>query len=476
MYEWVLFANVAVYLAILAYYLKSPCASALHPATFYAAVHGFVFVIRPILVWIGDYTKVYAVYKFTPTMDVKITTIAITALAYVIVMMSLMYFANRPMKFLNIPDDIRKRMQKPILFVFILLAPLCVYALIKGWEARAYDNYTMILAEGGVRINTTGVGYITEAPHMMIPLSLMVAWAFRFKLLSLIPFVAFVFLKAGTGGRGAFIIAAAAMGLLYLYENRRVWPTPRILLLIGASLALFTIVGNDRGAGLRSYIISDEVHDKIGGSQIENRAFLDGMDYANLEYTEYMVRAIPDRTRTYGYFVDNLQLFTEPVPRVLWPGKPIGAPIKMWDLFDYGNPIGMTVSVPGYGWAQLGWLGVIIYSLFIGFALSKIYNAFLNNRHAPLIIIAYFDFLGSTILYIRDGVLLTVFRSQLFYLFPLLLVYLMSRKAHRRVRLLGALGPTAYKQFLADKIAELRRRRQVNGTSGLRVSGRPSAR
>lgn len=475
MYEWVLFANLLVYLAVLAYYMRSPCASAFHPATFYAAVHGFVFVLRPILAWQGNYTKVYQVYRFVPTMDVKITAIAVAGLAYCIIMACLMYWAPKPATNFEIPSDIRQRLRFPVLAVFTLLSPFALYAMLKSWGDRAYDTDTMVTTAGGYRINTSGIGYLSEAPNMLIPLSLLLAWVFRFRLPAVLPFFVFVLLKAGSGGRGAFVIGAAALGLLYLYESRLKWPTPRIISLFAIVLLLFTIVGQDRGRSIRAYFIDDQIEMARHGLA-EERPLLDGMDYANLEYTEFIIRTVPKLTHTYGYFLDNLQILTEPIPRALWSGKPVGPPIKMWELWNYGRPIGISISVGGTGWAQLGWLGVVLYSLFIGFSLAKVYNLFLRYRYAPLIVIGYFGFLAGTILYIRDGALITLFRSQLFNLFPLALVYLASRKAHRRIRLLGALGPTAYKQYLADKIAELRRRRQVNGTSSLRVSGQPSAR
>ncbi|KQM14716.1 O-antigen polymerase [Novosphingobium sp. Leaf2] len=472
MYEWVLFANVVVYLVILAYYLRSPCISAFHPATFYAAVHGFVFVVRPIFAWYGHYTKVYTVYGFMPTQDVKITSIGVVALAYCVVMLSLMHWAPKPVTTVEIPSDIRERLKKPILATFALLSPIALYALLRSWANRAYDTDTMVTTASGYRVNTSGVGYLTEAPNMLIPLTLMLAWAFRFRPVAMIPFAIFVVLKAGSGGRGTFVIGAAAMGLLYLYEHRRKWPTPRIMGLFAIALVLFTIVGADRGRGIRGYFIKNQV-EETQPRVVEDRSLLDGMDYANMEYTEYMVRAVPELTHTYGYFLDNLQILTEPIPRALWQDKPVGPPIKMWNLRDYGNAMGITVSVGGNGWSNLGWIGVILYSLFTGFCLAKCYNLFLRYRYAPLVVIGYFGFLAGTILYLRDGALITVFRSQLFNIAPLFLVYLLSRRVHRRVRLLGILGPAAYKAQLARKLQELRERKRNAALAGLRGGARP---
>lgn len=56
------------------------------------------------------------------------------------------------------------------------------------------------------------------------------------------------------------------------------------------------------------------------------------MHWANMEFLDN-VETVPRRTGTYGFFGDNPQAFTEPIPRKLWKDKPVGAPIKMLNLF-----------------------------------------------------------------------------------------------------------------------------------------------
>lgn len=146
--------------------------------------------------------------------------------------------------------------------------------------------------------------------------------------------------RAGTGGRGPFVSAAAACILLWLYDRRRRFPAPRAVAAILAVAVLFLGVGVDRGQALRQIIGVDNA------SQVEIQRRKDQpmetMDLANIEFLEYLVYAIPEKTGTYDYFLSSLQVLTEPIPRVWWKGKPVGSPIKLYSLFDYGFPIGMT--------------------------------------------------------------------------------------------------------------------------------------
>lgn len=449
MYEMLLALNVIIYVWVLAWYARKPCATVFHPATFYAAVHGFIFVVRPIFAWFGHYRAVYDIYDFMPTLAEKMTTIGVTALTYLVIMTTMIQLAPQRMEFSKTPDDIRRRMQWPVVIVALTLGLLGAYSALKGIDARAYGTDTMQTTKGGYRINTSGSGYFNDAQQLMVPITLMIAWVFRFRLLSLLPFTAFVILKSSSGGRGPFMIAIAAMGLLYLYEQRRRWPTPKVLPLFAIALVLFVFVGQDRGHAIRGLFLSDQVTHGAGNSSADDKnSLLDGMDYANLEYVEFMVHTIPKRTGTYSFFVENLQLFTEPVPRALWSGKPVGPPIQLYNLWDYGHPWGMTIAVPGQGWQGLGWVGVVLYAFLAGAFLAAIYRVSVRKIDSPFILMAYLPFLAGTILYLRDGALLTILRSELFYLAPVFAAYAFSGDVRIRIRLFSELGPKRYAMVL----------------------------
>lgn len=192
-------------------------------------------------------------------------------------------------------------------------------------------------------------------------------------------------------------------------------------------LALFAQVGNDRGAAIRSLFIEDRSYVTKYGSDEAGLRFMEGMDFGNLEYFEFVVYAVPQRTGTYGYFLDNLQLLTQPIPRVLWEDKPVGPPIQLFKLFDYGYPIGMTVSLPGNGWMQLGFAGVAIWCALFGWLYGTIYNRFQLSRHSTPAVLSYMIFAAFSIQFFRDGLLLVLVQTSAFFILPVWLVVGIAR-------------------------------------------------
>ncbi|WP_207436492.1 hypothetical protein, partial [Sabulibacter ruber] len=63
---------------------------------------------------------------------------------------------------------------------------------------------------------------------------------------------------------------------------------------------------------------------------------LAGQDLGNFDYLSFILWVVPKESGTYTWFTQYLQLFTEPIPRVLWPAKPIGPPVQYFSLHDFG--------------------------------------------------------------------------------------------------------------------------------------------
>ena len=429
MYPTLLLASVAIYLIVVIIYLRQDFSSVYHPISLYLVFHGIVFTIRPLFAYWQHYDFLYRVYRFNPSDDVKSTVIICANLGLLAFVAGAWKGGSAPLIFRQGPAEIahRKRLIPAFLLAIALIAPIAVASIVtvytSGYAGMRLDVHT------GVAINTSSNGWLLEAQLMLVPLSVLLAWTFRFRWWSLLPLLVFVTVRAGTGGRGPFIVACAAAGLLWMFDSKRRWPSLLMFALIVPLTAGFYVLGQERGA-VRTFL--------DGGKIIELRektGFMESMDWANMEFFEYLVETVPRKTGTYGYFVDNLQVFTEPVPRVLWQGKPIGPPIKMYNLFDYGNPIGMTYSLPGYGWMQLGYLGVALWCALWGYCLGAIYSWFMRSRQGNFQVALYFAFLPIFIIAFRDGGLVTILRTGVFYLTPVL-VWMWAARA------LGVSDPT----------------------------------
>lgn len=457
MYEAALLLSVLCLIGVTLYFMRMPAFSAFHPLTIYLFFHGFIFVFRPIVAYLGDFQFIYRVYQFTPSPSDKLTVILASNLG----MLAFAFFSLKTgyaaMRFKQDSFAVaeRNRLAATAMLALAICVPLGAYSLATKWDMGLSDTNVMVMDAGtGTFINTSSNGYLAEAQLMLATACAMIGWLFRFRLLALMPLALFVLIRAGTGGRGPFISASICLALVYLYERRQRLPSLRITVMAAGLIGLFTIIGLDRGQAIRS-LVSDYESENIDYSGDEQK-WLEGMDFGNLEYFEFLVYAVPQRTGSYEYFANNLMLFTEPVPRVLWPGKPIGSPVKFFELFDYGQPIGMTRSLPGEGWVQLGWLGVIIWCSLWGAALGMIYQRFAMGTQSTFIVLSYMVLISTLVVVFRDGTVVTIARQGLFYFAPIALWKLVSKqlgvplapemraaaiKLRRRAALAAASGP-----------------------------------
>jgi oligosaccharide repeat unit polymerase len=428
-YDFLLLANLTLWLLLSMFYARQPCASVYHPATYYLFFHFLVFTFRPFLAWYRDYDGLYRAYEFVPSMDDKITVMLAAMLGMLCFVLPSIWFGSAAPRFPQdrINEAERREMIRPFLLAAGLIVPFGVISALTNWYTAASDASTMVRdAATGYNVNTTGNGYFDNLQLLLAPLAVIYVWLYRFRWWTLLPLAGFIVLRAGTGGRWPFIMACGTAVLLFLYERRRLWPDWRATVLGIAALAIFQAVGSDRGASIRQVFVEDNSAQSYGYTGGDLR-FMEGMDFANLEFFEYLVYAVPQRTGTYDYFLDNLQLFTQPIPRVLWEGKPVGPPIQLYSLFDYGYPIGMTYSLPGEGWVQLGYIGVMIWCGLFGGLYGWIYNAFQRSRHGNPVTITYLLFLPLSLTFFRDGFLLTLVQTVAFFLFPVWLIVRIAR-------------------------------------------------
>jgi oligosaccharide repeat unit polymerase len=422
MYLVLLLVSLCVFVAVALAYLRQDFASIIHPISFYLLFHGLVFVVRPFFAYAFEYHDIYRAYGFFPSPETKAIAILCANLGLLAFVAGAWRNGNVPLVFRHGPADFahRRRLIPAFLMVLALLGPIAAASL---WSTFSATEWTMRMDRAtGITINTTANGWFVDAQLLLVPLAVLFAWIFRFRLWSLAPLVVFVLMRAGTGGRGPFVVACVAAAILWLFDRRRRWPSARVVGLALALAAAFYLVGQDRGTAVKTLLRSGEVVEVR-----EKSGFMSGMDFANLEFFEYLVETIPRKTGTYGYFVNNLQVFTEPIPRKLWSEKPIGAPIKLYNLFDYGTPVGMTNSLPGEGWAQLGYAGVIVWCGLWGAALGAVYARFARSSQGNFQVALYFAFLPIFVIAFRDGLLLTIVRTGVFYLTPILAWWLVAR-------------------------------------------------
>jgi hypothetical protein len=456
MYEFVISLSVIVFAVVIFFYLRHPACAFYHPATVCLGFHGLVFVFRPIVSVIYRFDAIYKAVGFYPTESERITVLLAANLnmlvfvsASLAVGKSAMTWRQGPLDFLD-----RKKLLPIFLFVAIPLGLFAIYANLWQWffEASSGDINAMDLKTGARTLTATN-GYFLLAGSTLGPIVVTFAFLNRFSPLSILPFVGFALLRLGTGGRVDFIVATAMMIVLYLYEKRRRWPNLRSVMLGLLAAFVFVFVVQDRGATVRQLFGVEGVNENRINSRKDLKPF-EEIDYAQLEAAEYVIGVVPARTGTYDYFVANLQLLTEPIPRMWWKNKPAGAPIKFFNLYDFGKPIGMAVSMAAVGWMSLGFLGVAIWSGFFGWVYGRLYRWFAGGSQSNLSLVIYSIAYSLALIAFRDGTLIMIARLSLGYfasfvgLFAMLKVFRPALIAAPAFRLAAAEASEAARRML----------------------------
>ena len=260
---------------------------------------------------------------------------------------------------------------------------------------------------GGTMVMTGASGYTLEAQYMAGPL--ICAWLAvkRFRgpaLLLLIPYL----LYRGYAGmsRWTLVLVLLALALVYAWQKRLKWP-PLWAILCAVPLYLaFHAIGKNRGLVRQWWegTPAEAAQVEPGLPALEQaKARYNSPDFANFDFLTYVVTMVPERTGTFTYGTQYLQLFTEPIPRKLWPGKPAGAPIGFFNLNAYGNFLGLTVSLVGDGWMSGGWVGLTVTMIIVGAILGCLHRWFWKHSADNMRALFYLVGLAMIIQWYRDG-------------------------------------------------------------------------
>jgi hypothetical protein len=431
MYATMLVVSVLVFAAAGAIYWRQPGASVFHPATFYLLFHGLVFVLRPIVGWYYGYDNIYQAMGFRPSPWDKTQVLICTNIGLIAFMAVVLWLTRGPFELHRAADgDARAALLRRFWIIAVPLGALAAWSLYWQWNAiaAAVPFSAMDPRTGEQRL--VGVsGYFYAAAGLSAPIAAMIAYLGRFRSWALLPAAGFAVLQLGTGGRGYFVAMGVMIVLMFLHDRGRKWPSALVIVAALAAVPVFHAIKTDRGAFLRE-TLRPGVADKAPERSFDD-APLETMDIANMEFFEFLVWSIPKRTGTYDYFANNLELVTGPIPRALWPGKPVGAPIKRFDLYENTRPIAITYSVPGMGWYNAGYAGVVLWCALFAAIYGAAFRAFARSGRGPLEVMAYAAFLATATIAFRDGSLQSLGRQLLAYGLPVVALALLIRFRRR---------------------------------------------
>ena len=408
------YLNLIVFLTFFIYFYKKLGDTLfVSPLIIFFLFHFISFVLKPLLIINFSFVNVYNYIGFQREDVNFVKTIYITIIGFISFLIGFSIFIkSRDLKknvlinlqFKKYKSDTYDRKIFILLSVFII--PIGVLSLNELYQMHTRMSISNIY---GIRVFVNTTGYYIYANIAMGSLFLLFAYLRNFSLFSLIPLIIYIYFRFDFGwNRGSFIIILFALGMLYFFYN--VNKKKQIFIFFILLLVIFQFTGRSRG-GLSFY-------------QFDN------LDLSNFESLSFIIKNVPYNTGTLTYFTQYLQLFTEPIPRILWENKPIGAPIKYFNLMDYGNVTGLTNSLIGDGWMSFKYVGVILMLFITGYICGKVHMNLLKNISNNLYLFLYSVNVPLLIFWFRDGGIL-VLKIYLFYSMPITIWYYLANKARK---------------------------------------------
>jgi hypothetical protein len=419
MVELGLWAQVLVLLMVAGVVLASGQGSLMHPAIWYLGFHLVVFVLRPILVHCFGFTAEWDYMIFHPSDAVFVRTLAVSSVGLVVFVGACLIAGWAEVGFsAREPRALTPVQKRGLLFATLALLPLValsIYATRKGINREL---------AGAAYIMTDSTGYLNEAQNVMAPLLCLWLVVTRFHRLNVLPIVLYLGYRSWYGwSRWTILLFAAMVAVTYCWYHRKKWiPLWSILVAVPVFL-LFNVLGHNREL-LKSYLEGKPVktyESEPGITTLEQiKLRYDGPDFANFDFLAYLVAVVPERTQDFTYGLQHLQLFTEPIPRILWKRKPVGAPVKTMNPFEWGNFVGLTITLPGDGWMTGGWAGLVLTTGLTGVVLGRCHRRFWLAKDRPIFALFYIAGLAMLPQLYRDGSVVSLMKFLLFTWLPFL--------------------------------------------------------
>jgi hypothetical protein len=399
-----LVGQVLVWLIVLGVFVASRQASLFHPLTVYLGFHALVFIVRPIEVCFLGFDFGWQYMHFEPSEADLLRTICVTSVGLIVFATVTILVGRTRVEFPSsavTPFTVDQR--RGLIFATLLLGPLVLFSIY-----RTNTGHFMGEQHNGTYILTGDSGYVVEAQYMFGPLACAWLVVTRFKWWVWIPLTIYIGYRAYTGWmRWTIVLLVFAIAMTYLWQNRKRWFSLGVILALIPMLLLFHWLGRNREnfKHFLGFPVTETQEQAMEGVPAGERFKIknDGPDYANFDFLTFVLNVVPHRTGTFSYGAQYLQLFTEPIPRKLWPGKPIGAPVRFFNLNNYGDFVGMTPTVLGDGWMSGGWAGLIITMTVVGTFLGGMHRLFWKHINNNIFCLFYMVGLAMLPQWYRDG-------------------------------------------------------------------------
>lgn len=348
-----------------------------HPVTLLLIYHLFGFVIRPVVLLATGYSELWERIGIVPDSHGLAWATATTNLALFSFMFGA-YFAARSTAAVDVIQPFRIELadghQTVFWIKFILLSLAALYgtsAAFGGAGTSAILAYETSFDSRGAMTLVGVSGYQTAlsefAPILLLVLLMNPAW----RRLGVMLLIGFVLYRMYVGSqRLAFIATLIGAYFYYLISVGRRYP--RLIHLVGfvMMLSIFDFIGGDRLA-IRK-VLSGEQNLAVAVAEYRQNRSHNAMvsDVSEFDVSAATVTALQGAS-DYSYGSQYIRLLIWPIPRQLWPDKPVFT--NSVDLNRYGDfrylttglyaDLFMVFGLPSVliGMVLFGWLAIRLY-------------------------------------------------------------------------------------------------------------------
>ncbi|MEQ1900556.1 MAG: hypothetical protein ABL866_07460 [Devosia sp.] len=383
-----------------------------HPISFYLVYHFMGFVLRPLALGLVGHSGVWAIMGIWPTSEEVSYAIAISAIALVTIVLAPIVFVPGLYRDTQFSGFELKVGSKPGLAAG--LAIVAILGVVGASSTATFSDFdvstlTTEAVEGGGNALVGTSGYLTMLSDYLIVVVIFVIALSRHRLVVLSVVLAFIIFRLTQGsGRYTFISVAIAFATVELVRAGRRQPKLWHLLAAVSLILAFDVIGSDRLA-FRSIVQGSTTIEETLQRYGETRApeLLSG-DFGEIENLVATMRVV-HTTGRYNWGSQYLRLIIWPIPRQIWPEKPVYT--DLLGLARYSKVFNIiTVTMVGDTYTNFGplavLLGFVLYGL--GFSAAHKYAAQTTN---PVWFLAFLLMTGFITLYYRDGVIGGIYRS-----------------------------------------------------------------
>jgi oligosaccharide repeat unit polymerase len=382
-----------------------------HPFSIYLIYHFLGYVVRPLSVWQSGWSFIWFRIGFQPS-ALQITDITILSnLSLAFCCLGFTY--GHRAKVIQLLRPTRLIINRPFHFysVAIILALLGLYSSYRGYSGGGLDSVNgfdaQVDAAGGQRLQDIS-GY-TLALAESLPVLCIVLLLSNAKLaISGSAVGAFILLRLYIGAqRLSFIVVLAVAVFNNLIASGRRFPRLGLIVLVSTGAIAFDVIGNDRyalrrvafGESTLQQVVDNYILDKTANK----KESMDVVEYETASATMHIV----DNLSGYSYGSQYLRAVIWPIPRQLWPEKPVFTSTVNLNAYGY-NFWALTHTLYADLYMVFGYPWVAIGMFFWGWLMAIVYKRAFSTQ-SPMMYVFFWIFLVYMKTVLRDGEVTFVF-------------------------------------------------------------------